>query len=159
MLLGKLSEQTEEMKSVHREQLAQVQAQLAESSESLHQIRAENDALNLQIQRLLVEHPQHLEQIRAEHEEALLEAARQAVAPVNKELEALRKEREDYLVLKNKYQELEALIGPFRVIRLFHFSYLFSFWWLWSENFSIFNFLFGRYSIPFGLITLLKNQI
>ena len=115
MLLGKLSEQTEEMKSIHREQLAQVQSQLAKSNDSLQQIRAENDELSQQIQHLLEEHPQHLEQIRLEHEEALLEAARQAVAPVNKELEALRREHEDFLLLKSKYQELEALIGPFRV--------------------------------------------
>lgn len=114
MLLGKLSEQTEEMKSIHREQLAQVHAELIESNESLQQIRAENDALSQQIKHLLDEHPQQLEQIRLEHEEAQLEAVRQAVAPFNKELEALRKEREDYLVLKNKYQELESLIEPFR---------------------------------------------
>jgi len=102
------------MKSIHREQLAQVQSQLAKSNDSLQQIRAENDELSQQIQHLLEEHPQHLEQIRLEHEEALLGAARQAVAPVNKELEALRREHEDFLLLKSKYQELEALIGPFR---------------------------------------------
>merc|ERR1712071_637013 len=99
------------MKSIHREQLAQVQSQLAKSNDSLQQIRAENDELSQQIQHLLEEHPQHLEQIRLEHEEALLGAARQAVAPVNKELEALRREHEDFLLLKSKYQELEALIG------------------------------------------------
>ena len=124
MLLGKLSEQTEEMKSIHREQLAQVQAELIESNESLQQIRAENDALSQQIKHLLDEHPQQLEQIRLEHEEAQLEAVRQAVAPFNKELEALRKEREDYLVLKNKYQELESLIEPFRVTYSFYFHLL-----------------------------------
>jgi len=114
MLLGKLSEQTEEIKSIHQEQLENVQAQLSDTNKSLQQMRAENETLDQQIRHLMEEHPRRIEEMEHEHEQALLCVVSQAMEPVNKELEALRRDKDEFLALKKKYQELEALIEPFR---------------------------------------------
>ena len=119
MLLDKLSEQMQEIKSMHDQQLAEVQAQLADSNQSVRKMHQHNEELEEQLKQVLVEYPRRMEKMEQDHEEALLNAVREALEPVDSELAALRKDRDDFLQLKKKYQELQALIEPFRVISFF----------------------------------------
>ena len=101
MLLQKLSVQTREIEQFNSAKLADLQAQLTATQRSLEQVRWESS--------------RQMEQMEHDHEEAILTAVREALEPVDSELEALRKDREAYLLLQKDYQDLQARIEPFRV--------------------------------------------
>lgn len=101
MLLQKLSVQTREIEQFNSAKLADLQAQLTTTQRSLEEVRWESS--------------RQMEQMEHDHEEAILTAVREALEPVDSELEALRKDREAYLLLQKDYQDLQARIEPFRV--------------------------------------------
>lgn len=97
MLLEKLSEQREEISKIHASELAALKAKLAQSERSLETERQES------ARRL------------SEAELTSQAAVRAVLEPVTAELEALRRDRENYLALQKVYQELQARIEPFKV--------------------------------------------
>ena len=107
MLLQKLSVQTREIEQFNSAKLADLQAQLTATQRSLEEVRWESS--------------RQMEQMEHDHEEAILTAVREALEPVDSELEALRKDREAYLLLQKDYQDLQARIEPFRVSLKSHF--------------------------------------
>lgn len=114
MLIEKLSVQTREIEEINATKLNELQAQLTVSHRTLEELRWE--------------HLRQLEQMDHDREEAILTAVREALDPVDNELESLRKDREAYLLLKKEYQELQARIEPFRVrfVLFFPFSSIFN---------------------------------
>ncbi len=101
MLLEKLSVQTREIEEFNSAKLADLQSQLTTTQRSLEELRWENS--------------RQIEQMEHEREEAILTAVREALEPVDNELDALRKDREAYLLLQKEYQDLLARIEPFKV--------------------------------------------
>ncbi|KAI9563651.1 hypothetical protein GHT06_011115 [Daphnia sinensis] len=100
MLIEKLSVQTREIEEINSAKIQDLQTQLAESQRALEELRWSS--------------LRQIEQMEHDHEEAILTAVREALEPVDNELESLRKDREAYLLLKKEYQELQARIEPFR---------------------------------------------
>lgn len=101
MLIEKLSVQTREIEEINSTKIQDLQTQLAESQRDLEEIRWAS--------------LRQIEKMEHDHEEAILTAVREALEPVDNELESLRKDREAYLLLKKEYQDLQARIEPFRV--------------------------------------------
>lgn len=101
MLIEKLSVQMREIEEINSAKLSDLQTQLANSQQTLEQLRLETS--------------RQIERMEHEHEEAILNAVREALEPVDNELESLRKDREAYLLLQKEFQELQARIEPFRV--------------------------------------------
>lgn len=100
MLIEKLSVQTREIEEINSTKIQDLQTQLAESQRDLEEIRWAS--------------LRQIEKMEHDHEEAILTAVREALEPVDNELESLRKDREAYLLLKKEYQDLQARIEPFR---------------------------------------------
>ena len=101
MLIEKLAVQTREIEEINSAKISELQAQLTSSQRALEGLR--KDSLR------------QMEQMEHDREEAILTAVREALEPVDTELESLRKDREAYLLLKKEYQDLQARIEPFRV--------------------------------------------
>lgn len=101
MLIDKLAVQTREIEEINSAKINELQAQLSHTQSELEGLR-QNTA-------------RQMERMEHDREEAVLTAVREALEPVDSELESLRKDREAYLLLKKEYQELQARIEPFRV--------------------------------------------
>ena len=101
MLLGKLSEQREEISQMHATEIAALKAKLAQSERS-------REALEQECARKL-----------SEAERTSQAAIRAVLEPVTIELEALRRDRESYLALKKEFQDLQSRIEPFKVMNTF----------------------------------------
>lgn len=93
MLLEKLAEQRQEISQIHANETSALQAQLALSQQTVKDLQEEN----------------------ARQFKELNAALFASVEPLNRELEALRKDHENFLLLQKEYQELQARIEPFRV--------------------------------------------
>lgn len=101
MLIEKLSVQTREIEEINSAKIQDLQAQLTSSQSKFEELRWSSS--------------QQIEQMEHDHEEAILTAVREALEPVDNELESLRKDREAYLLLQKEYADLQARIEPFRV--------------------------------------------
>ncbi|EFX71129.1 hypothetical protein DAPPUDRAFT_309226 [Daphnia pulex] len=100
MLVEKLSVQTREIEEINSTKIQDLQAQLVEIQNAFGEFRWSNS--------------RQIEQMEHDHEEAVLTAVRDALEPVDSELESLRKDREAYLLLQKEYADLQARIEPFR---------------------------------------------
>jgi hypothetical protein len=120
MLVEKLSVQTREIEEINSTKIQDLQAQLVEIQNAFGEFRWSNS--------------RQIEQMEHDHEEAVLTAVRDALEPVDSELESLRKDREAYLLLQKEYADLQARIEPFRVSYSINYSFV---------PFSYLNFVSG----------------
>lgn len=109
MLVEKLSVQTREIEEINSSKIQDLQAQLVEIQNAFGEFRWSTS--------------QKIEQMEHDHEEAVLTAVRDALEPVDNELESLRKDREAYLLLQKEYADLQARIEPFRVSPSLNYSF------------------------------------
>lgn len=110
MLVEKLSVQTREIEEINSAKIQDLQAQLVEIQNAFREFRWSTS--------------RQIEQMEHDHEEAVLTAVRDALEPVDSELESLRKDREAYLLLQKEYADLQARIEPFRVSYSINYSFV-----------------------------------
>lgn len=110
MLVEKLSVQTREIEEINSTKIQDLQAQLVEIQNAFREFRWSTS--------------RQIEQMEHDHEEAVLTAVRDALEPVDSELESLRKDREAYLLLQKEYADLQARIEPFRVSYSINYSFV-----------------------------------
>ncbi len=104
MMQARWSQQVQEVGALHQTQQVQLERRRDELERQLDEVQQQNQQLRLESQRAV-------EQLERRHQEML---SRQA-AEAESEMDELRRHYEDYLLLKNQYQELQALVEPFRV--------------------------------------------
>lgn len=103
MMQARWSQQVQEVGALHQTQQVQLERRRDELERQLDEVQQQNQQLRLESQRAV-------EQLERRHQEML---SRQA-AEAESEMDELRRHYEDYLLLKNQYQELQALVEPFR---------------------------------------------